>query len=123
MRISDWSSDVCSSDLLSSRAQRYPALKGVNLASVIADPNARTARDDTGHLYDYNTTLYIDPDSAKAMMREQEAVNWWALHKEGMKRGHHGPVLTNPGQLRGVTAGRYKLVGPFKPAPNKHPRN
>src|SRR3546814_8568929 len=74
MRISDWSSDVCSSDLLSSRAQRYPALKGVNLASVIADPNARTARDDKGHLYDYNTTLYIDPDSAKAMMREQEAV-------------------------------------------------
>src|SRR3546814_14692958 len=101
MRISDWSSDVCSSDLLSSRAQRYPALKGVNLASVIADPNARTARDDKGHLYDYNTTLYIDPDSAKAMMREQEAVTWWALLKEGMKRGHLGPVLTHPGLFRG----------------------
>src|SRR3546814_19260396 len=45
------------------RAQRYPALKGVNLASVIADPNARTARDDKGPLYDYNPTLHNNRQS------------------------------------------------------------
>lgn len=105
------------------RTQRYPALKGVNLAPVIADPNARTARDAKGHLYDYNTTLYIDPENAKAMMRDHETVNWWTLFKEGLKEGHLGPVLTHPGLFRGVHDGRYKFARYFAPSQHHIPRD
>lgn len=105
------------------RAQRYPALKGVNLAPVIANPNARTARDRKGHLYDYNTTLYIDPENAKAMMRGHEAVTWWTLFKEGAKSGHLGPVLTHPGLFRGVHDGRYKFARYFAPSQHHIPRD
>src|SRR3546814_5901158 len=85
-------------------------------------PYRSLCRSDKGHLYDYNTTLYIDPDSAKAMMREQEAVTWWALLKEGMKRGHLGPVLTHPGLFRGVHDGRNKFARYFTPAQHHIPR-
>src|SRR3546814_13711298 len=85
-------------------------------------PYRSLCRSDKGHLYDYNTTLYIDPDSAKAMMREQEAVTWWALLKEGMKRGHLGPVLTHPGLFRGVHDGRYKFARYFAPAQRSEER-
>jgi arylsulfatase len=105
------------------RAERYPALKGVNLAAAIADPAARTARDARGHLYDYNTTLYIDPDNAKAMMRDQDVVTWWTLFEEGLKNGHLGPVLTHPGLFRGVHDGRYKFARYFAPAQHHIPRD
>src|SRR3546814_4273432 len=57
------------------------------------------------------------------MMREQEAVTWWALLKEGMKRGHLGPVLTHPGLFRGVHDGRYKFARYFTPAQHHIPRD
>src|SRR3546814_6936406 len=57
------------------------------------------------------------------MMREQEAVTWWALLKEGMKRGHLGPVLTHPGLFRGVHDGRYKFARYFAPAQHHIPRD
>ena len=105
------------------RAQRYPALKGVSLAPAVADPQARTARDARGHLYDYNTTLYIDPESAKAMMREHEMASWWNLVKEGFKHGRLGPVLTHPGLFRGVHDGRYKFARYFAPAQHHIPKD
>jgi len=105
------------------RAERYPALKGVNLAAAVADPAARTARDAKGHLYDYNTTLYIDPENAKALMRDQATVTWWTLFEEGLKNGHLGPVLTHPGLFRGVHDGRYKFARYFAPSQHHIPRD
>ncbi|PTU29069.1 sulfatase-like hydrolase/transferase [Stenotrophobium rhamnosiphilum] len=102
----------------SERAERYPALKGVNLAPVIQDPKARTARDTKGHLYDYNSTLYVDPDTAKALMINKENATFWNLLKHNLARGNLGPVMTHPGLFRGVFDGRYKLARYF--APNSH---
>ena len=86
-------------------------------------PAARTARDRKGHLYDYNTTLYIDPENAKRMMRAHEAVDWWTLFKEGLKNGQFGPLLTHPGLFRGVHDGRYKFARYFAPSQHHIPRD
>src|SRR3546814_6091535 len=40
MRISDWSSDVCSSDLLGSDAKRLPGARGYDRAFSLADAGA-----------------------------------------------------------------------------------
>src|SRR3546814_13423122 len=65
MRISDWSSDVCSSDLLvptilalagvsdAERRERHPALVGHDLSAAIATPTVRTGRDAAGILFNY----------------------------------------------------------------------
>jgi arylsulfatase len=105
------------------RAEKYPALNGVNLAAAAADANARTARDAKGHLYDYNTTLYVDPDTAYALMNAHEAANWFNMFKHELAAGHLGPVLTHPGLFRGVHDGRYKFARYFAPAQHHIPRD
>jgi arylsulfatase len=105
------------------RAEQQPQLKGVNLSAAVADAKARTARDAKGHLYDYNTTLYVDPETAKALMREHEAASWWNMMKEDLKAGHLGPVLTQPGLFRGVHDGRYKFARYFAPAQHHIPKD
>ena len=105
------------------RAEKYPALKGINIAAAAADAKARTARDAKGHLYDYNTTLYIDPETAKMMMREHEVATWWSMMKDNLMAGHLGPVLTHPGFFRGVHDGRYKFARYFAPAQHHIPRD
>ncbi|HWU67995.1 MAG TPA: sulfatase-like hydrolase/transferase [Stenotrophobium sp.] len=107
----------------SDRAAKYPALKGVSLAPVVADAKARTVRDDKGHLYDYCTTLYSDPDAAKAMMRDKETANWRNLLVENLKAGHLGPVLTHPALFRGVFDGRYKFARYFAPSQHHIPKD
>lgn len=105
------------------RAEKYPALKGVNLAAAVADPKARTARDAKGHLYDYNSMLYVDPEVAKALMTEREVASWWTLIKHSFKTGHVGPVLTHPGLFRGVHDGRYKFARYFAPSQHHIPKD
>ena len=105
------------------RAQKYPALKGVNLSAAVSDAKARTARDAKGHLYDYNTMLYVDPGVATALMEEHEQASWFNMFKEGLRHGHLGPILTNPGLFRGVNDGRYKFARYFAPAQHHIPRD
>ncbi|MGH8461386.1 MAG: sulfatase-like hydrolase/transferase [Stenotrophobium sp.] len=107
----------------SARAEKYPALKGVSLAPAVADTQARTARDARGHLYDYSTTLYADPETAKALMRGHEDATWWNLFKEDAKRGHLGPVMTNRALFRGVFDGRYKFARYFAPSQHHIPKD
>lgn len=105
------------------RAEKYPALKGVNLAPAVADTQARTARDAKGHLYDYNTTLYIDPEFAKTLMSEKETANWWNMIKHSLRHGQLGPLLTHPGLFRGVHDGRYKFARYFAPSQHHIPKD
>ncbi|MGH8541652.1 MAG: sulfatase-like hydrolase/transferase [Stenotrophobium sp.] len=105
------------------RAEKYPALKGVSLAPAVADVNARTARDAKGHLYDYGTMLYIDPDAAKSMMANKEQATFWNLFKSNIEHGHLGPVMSHPGLFRGVFDGRYKFARYFAPSQHHIPRD
>lgn len=105
------------------RKQHYPQLKGVDLSAAVADAAARTPRDAKGHLYDYNTTLYIDPQIAAATFGASEAVSWWGTIKNGLAHGRLGPSLNNPGLFRGVNDGRYKFARYFAPAQHHIPQD
>jgi arylsulfatase len=105
------------------RQERYPALKGVDLSAAVADARARTARDRRGHLYHYNTTLYIDPEAARRVAAAHEDASWWALFKADLEEGHLGPRLDHAGFFRGVHDGRYKFARYFKPKEHHIPRD
>lgn len=96
------------------RAERYPSLKGVNLMPAVADATARTERDARGVLYDYNTTLYIDPEAAMRVIASHEDAGWWPLFKANLALGHFGPRLDHPGLFRGVHDGRWKFARYFR---------
>ncbi len=102
--------------------ERYPELKGVDLSPVVADAKARSARDARGILFDYNTTLYIDPAFAKAVMESGGASHAGLLHAS-IKTGQLGPSRDNPGLFRGVHDGRYKFARYFKPSQHHIPKD
>lgn len=79
------------------RAERYPALKGVDLRDVIYNPRTRTARDERGILINYVTA--------------------------GV--GPNGPPPNVPvrGLIRGVFDGRYKFGRYFKVTEHHEPRD
>jgi arylsulfatase len=105
------------------RRERYPALKGVDLSAAVADAKARTERDRRGHLYHYNTTLYIDPEAARRVIAAHEDAGWWSLFKANLEQGHLGPRLDHPGLFRGVHDGRYKFARYFKPKEHHIPKD
>jgi arylsulfatase len=105
------------------RAERYPALKGVDLTPAIADASARTRRDERGVLYDYNTTLYIDPEATEHIVRNHEDATWWSVFKADIAEGRLHPNLNNPGLFRGVNDGRYKFARYFKPSEHHIPKD
>lgn len=76
-------------------ADRYPALKGVDLSPAVADTAAQTARDDAGILLNYATRYY------------------WR---------HNGEMdLSKRRLFRGVHDGRYKFARYFAPAEHHMP--
>ena len=81
------------------RARRYPDLHGVSLGTVVADPRARTQRDQRGILFDYGTP--------------------------GGGLGPDGPAPGDRprGLIRGVFDGRYKFGRYFKITEHHEPRD
>lgn len=105
------------------RQARYPALKGVDLTPALADAKARTARDDKGLLYDYNTMLYVDPEAAAAIFKRGEDATWLSLIKANLAQGRLSPRLDHPGLFRGVHDGRYKFARYFRPDQHHVPKD
>ena len=105
------------------RAERYPALKGVDLSPAITDVSARTERDKRGLLYDYNTTLYVDPSTAEYIMSSHEDANWWTMLQANLAQGRLHPRLDLPGLFRGIHDGRYKFARYFKPSEHHTPKD
>lgn len=105
------------------RAERYPALKGVDLTPAIAESSARTERDRRGLLFDYNTTLYIDPEAAEHIMSHHRDATWWSMFQANLAQGRLHPRLDQPGLFRGVHDGRYKFARYFRPSEHHTPKD
>jgi arylsulfatase len=83
------------------RQQRYPALHGVNIGPAVANPRARTARDERGILFNYGT-----PGGG--------------LSENGPSSG---PASNVRGIIRGVFDGRYKFGRYFRISEHHVPRD
>lgn len=81
------------------RRQRYPNLHGVDISSAIADPRARSARDERGILFNYGTAGGALPPDASAQSS--------------------GPR----GLVRGVFDGRYKFGRYFRITDHHKPQD
>jgi arylsulfatase A-like enzyme len=101
--------------------ERYPALKGIDLSPVLADPHARTARDRRGILFNYSTWLYVDPVFVRAVM--EAGPSWLGMLEASYKQRQLGPSLDNPGFFRGVHNGRYKFARYFAPGAHHTPED
>ncbi|MGA1327169.1 MAG: sulfatase-like hydrolase/transferase [Rubrivivax sp.] len=102
-------------------AERYPQLRGHSVAAAVADPAARTRRDEQGVLFNYNTTHYLDSAFAGALAeRGIEADRWMPLR--ALAAGQRPlPRLTNPALFRGIHTGRHKFVRYFRPDRHHRP--
>ncbi len=100
-------------------SHRDTGLPGVDLSEAVANPSRRTARDDKGILFCYNTPLYQDPAFVEAVMTSR-----WpgplGLVDASLQLGQAGPSLDYRGFFRGIHDGRYKFARYF--APNHHHR-
>jgi arylsulfatase len=84
------------------RAQRYPALHGVNVGAAISDARARTARDERGILFNYGTpTGPLGPNGPDAS----------------------SPGIARRGIVRGVFDGRHKFARYFRITEHHEPRD
>lgn len=104
-------------------AERYPQLRGHSVAAAVADPAARTRRDELGVLFNYNTTHYLDSAFAGALAeRGVEADRWMPLR--ALAAGQRPlPRLTNPALFRGIHTGRHKFVRYFRPDRHHRPED
>lgn len=104
--------------------ERFPQLKGADLSAAVASSTARTARDQSGHLFDYDTTLYVDPQLLQNIMHENTAkLGYWDVFKAMVEEGRIMPNLDHPGLFRGVFDGRYKFARYFKPSQYHIPKD
>lgn len=104
-------------------AERHPQLKGIDISPAVAQPSARSRRDEVGHLYDYDVTLYVDPKLVHDFMLKNEDVTYWSMLKNLLEDGKLHPNLDNPGLFRGVFDGRYKFARYFKPSQYHTPKD
>src|SRR3546814_2618418 len=119
MRISDWSSDVCSSDLLAGLSadegrNRFPNLPGVDVSALLSSPSAPTERDKRGHFFNYAVAHMWEPNSAKVVGPRPpgESIPDYSKIYDLEKRRLH----------RGVHDGRWKFARYFAPAHHHTPR-
>lgn len=99
--------------------ERWPALRGVDLSAPIADAAARSERDRRGILFDYNTTLYIDPALVEYLIRQRMPAT--RLNMVLAALAGHLPSRDNPGFFRGIHDGRYKFARYFRPGQHHTP--
>lgn len=95
-------------------------LRGVDLSEAVADSSTRTARDDKGILFCYNTPLYQDPAFVETVMKS----GWpgpLGLVEASLRLGQMGPDLSNRGFFRGIHDGRFKYARYFSPDSHHRP--
>ncbi len=96
-------------------AQAYPELVGHSVAAAVADPAARTRRDERGLLFNYNTTHYLDSEFAGALAERGVAADRLMPLRALLAGQRPLPRLTNPALFRGIHTGRHKFVRYFRP--------
>lgn len=104
-------------------AQVYPELVGTGVAAAVADPAARTARDARGHLFNYNTTHYLDNDFAAGLAAAGVQADRWMPVRALAAGLRPLPRLDQPALFRGIHTGRHKFARYFAPSAHHRPRD
>ncbi|MCC2603487.1 sulfatase-like hydrolase/transferase [Sphingopyxis yananensis] len=96
-------------------ASRYPNLPGIDVSALLASPDAPTARDKYGHLFNYAVAHMWEPSSekdargAKLATGEPDYARQFDLSKRRLHRGVHD--------------GRWKFARYFAPAHHHQPQD
>lgn len=101
--------------------EAYPQLAGVSLAQQVATPNSSSPRDARGHLFNYNTTHYIDSDYAEELARSQVTADRWMPLRALAAGLPPLPRRDNPALFRGIHTGTHKFARYFRPAEHHEP--
>ncbi|MBL8330169.1 MAG: sulfatase-like hydrolase/transferase [Rubrivivax sp.] len=102
-------------------ARQYPQLAGVSLAAAVAQPEARTARDERGVLFNGNTWQDMDVDFAAALIERGVPADRH-LPLRAMAAGlPRRPRRDQPTLFRGIHTGRHKFARYFKPTEHHRP--
>ncbi len=100
---------------------RYPSLVGHSVAAAVADPSARTRRDALGHLFNYNTTHYLDSDFAAGLAADGVNADRW-MPLRALLAGHPPlPRRSHPALFRGVHTGRHVFARYYRPDQHHDP--
>ena len=112
--------DLAGLDAAAAR-QRYRGLVGHSVAAPVADPAARTRRDALGHLFNYNTTHYLDNDFAAGLAADGVPADRW-MPLRAVLAGHPPlPRRTQPALFRGIHTGRHVFARYFRPDQHHDP--
>jgi arylsulfatase len=103
------------------REEREPQLCGVDLSAAVADPNARTERDQRGILLNYAVTMYIDPVLALRLIATGRELTPSTFRRVLARYALRHDPLENRGFFRGVFDGRYKFARYFAPRDHHTP--
>jgi arylsulfatase len=103
--------------------ETYPELVGAGLAEAVANPAARTVRDARGHLYNYNTTHYLDSEFAGALAGAGVPADRYMPLRALAAGLRPLPRLSHPALFRGVHTGRHKFARYFAPSAHHRPRD
>ncbi|MFM8768736.1 MAG: sulfatase-like hydrolase/transferase, partial [Rubrivivax sp.] len=101
--------------------ERYPSLVGHSVAAAVADPSARTRRDALGHLFNYNTTHYLDSEFAAGLAADGVNADRW-MPLRAVLAGHPPlPRRSHPALFRGVHTGRHVFARYYRPDQHHDP--
>jgi arylsulfatase A-like enzyme len=94
-------------------AERFPGLPGVDVSSLVSDPQRATPRDERGHLYNYAVAYMWEPAGGRTRSNTTEGPAAYDQIYDLTKRRLH----------RGVHDGRWKFARYFAPAQHHTPKD
>lgn len=96
-------------------ANRFPDLKGCNLAPAIGAAGGTSLRDERGSLVYFGVGVWADPDLVKAMLVSSSMDNWFEAMFHRLDAGYLIPHynMSNRALFRGIYDGRYKFARYF----------
>ena len=101
--------------------QRYAGLVGHSVAAAVASATARSSRDAAGHLFNYNTTHYLDNEFAAALAVDGVPADRW-MPVRALLAGHPPlPRRTQHALFRGIHTGRHVFARYFRPDTHHDP--
>ena len=97
---------------------RFPDLRGVNLAPHVMAPSTKTERDSRGSLVYFDIGIWTDPDIMRKLKKRRDDI---ARLGPDAASTPVKPSLDNPAFFRAIIHGQYKFARYFKPMEHHTP--